>query len=101
MAEPALKIATDYVRVAVANFAIDRTPAVGEALAELGLDLTDIHNALSECEVIGNKVDAGGALFLVCGTTTEEDQLEILVWVDADTCCYRVERVSRAPGDGR
>ena len=95
MAEPALKIATDFVRVAVADFDMSWSPSVESALAAGGLDLTDLHNALTFCEVTrSNKTEAEGVFLEVVGETTENVELRILVWVNTDRSLYRVEEVS-------
>lgn len=102
MAEPALKLATKYLRIAVANFDMGWTPAVEAELRQLGLDLTDLHNALLRCEVQrSNETDADGAFFIVLGETTEDERLEIQVWVNPETRVLRVEKVSEALGAGR
>jgi len=95
MAEPALKIATEFVRIAVANFDMGWIPSVENDLDDIGLDLTDLHNALTCCEVgWSNKLEAEGVLLTVRGETTEGVWIEVDVWVNPDAGFYRIERVS-------
>lgn len=102
MAEPALKLATKYLRIAVANFDMGWTPAVEAQLQRGGRTLTDLHNALIRCEVrSSHEMDADGAFFIVSGETTEEDQLEIYLWVDHERRILRVDKVLIASGVGR
>lgn len=102
MAEPALKVATDAIRIAIANFDMRWPPSVEHELAELGLDLADLHNALTCCGVeYSNTSEAEGAYLVVSGITTDDIRLEAEVWVNTDACFFRVERVfqRREPGD--
>lgn len=102
MAEPALKLATKYLRIAVANFDMGWTPAVEAKLRTCGLDLTDLHNSLLRCEVqLSNETDADGAFFIVSGETTEDVKLDIHLWVNPDTRVLRIVKVSQALGARR
>ncbi len=102
MAEPALKLATKFLRVAVENFDMGWLPAVEDELQLIGVDLTDLHNALLGCEVQrSNKIDAGGASFVVSGETTEGERMKIRVWVDPDARVIRVDEVTLVSGVGR
>lgn len=102
MADPVLKLETEYLRIAVSNFYIGFTPEVEAELTELDLDLADLQNALVGCVVNrSNKTDAEGAHFVVFGRTTEGDQLEMSVWVNPDTRFLRVEAVSKVLGARR
>jgi hypothetical protein len=95
MAEPALKIETDFVRIAVEALAMRWSPSVELDLSLRGLDLTDLHNALTCCLVQrSNKSEATGAFFDVVGETTESISLRMRVYVDLDLQYYRVEEVS-------
>jgi hypothetical protein len=94
MAEPALKIATEFVRIAVAGLDMRWSPSVESTLSQMGLNLADLHHALAICEVKrSNKLEAEGVFLDVIGTTTEDVQLEIKVWVNLDHGFYRVEEV--------
>ncbi len=96
MAEPALKVATDFMRLAVADFDMSWDRSVDVALAEIDPNLADLHNALSDCEVKGsNKLEAEGVFLNVVGSTTEEVTLIIRVWVNPDRQCIHVESVFR------
>lgn len=102
MAEPALKVATDLISFAIANFDMSWPPSVEHELAELGLDLTDLHNALTCCGVeYSNTSEAEGVYLVVSGFTTDDTRLEAAVWINTDACFFRVERVfqGREPGD--
>lgn len=95
MAEPALKFVTEFVRLAVADFDMGWVPSVEVALDAMGLNLADLHNALSFCEVRrSNKSEADGVLLHVTGMTTDDVELQIQVWVSMDQNLYRVEKVS-------
>ena len=94
MAEPALKVATNFVRLAVADFDMSWDGSVDVALARIGLNLADLHNALSDCEVKrSNKLEAEGVFFDVVGSTTEDISLKIRVWVNPDRQCLHVQSV--------
>jgi len=89
MSEPALKIATDYVRLALVNFSLGWTPEVEAELSDRGLTLTDMANALRCCEAQwSDKRDASNALFLVVGQTTDDGPLEMVVRVEPN--CHRL-----------
>lgn len=89
MSEPALKIATDYVRLALANFSLGWTPDVERDLLRRDLTLTDLANALRCCQVLWtDKESASDALFVVLGDTTEGHSLELAVTVQPD--CRRL-----------
>jgi hypothetical protein len=95
MAEPALKVATEFVRIAVANFDVSWTPAVEVTLSARGLNLTDLHNALTCCQVQrSNKSEANGVFLDLSGSTTEDVELAIRVWIDPDRHLFFVEKVS-------
>lgn len=95
MAEPALKIATEFVRIAVAGLDMRWGPGVESTLSQMGLNLADLHNALAICEVKrSNKLEAEGLSLDVIGTTTEDVPLKIRVWVNLDRGFYRVEGLS-------
>ncbi len=102
MAEPALKLATKILRIAVKNFDIGWAPSVEHQLHLIGLDLTDLHNALLGCEVQrSNEAGANGASFIVSGETTEGDCIDIRVWINPDVHVLRVDEVISASGVGR
>ena len=95
MAEPALKFATEFVRLAVADFDMSWVPSVEVTLDKMDLSLPDLPNALSSCEVQrSNKSEADGVLLHVIGFTTDDVELQIQVWVSMDQRLYRVEKVS-------
>lgn len=94
MSEPALKIATDYVRLALVNFALGWTPEVEEQLGLRGLTLTDMANALRRCEAQWtDKGDASDALFVVVGQTTDDGPLEMVVRVEPNRHRLMVEEI--------
>jgi hypothetical protein len=92
--EPALQIATEFVRIAVAGLDMKWTPDVEFELTRRGLNLADLHNVLAFCEVKrSNKSEAEGVFLEVIGTTTEDLPLSVKVWVNMDQGFFRVEEV--------
>jgi hypothetical protein len=101
MPTSAQRLATDLLRIAVENFDAEVPTSVAETIKGLGLNLTDMANALATCEATGsNKLEADGAIFYVRGATTEDMILAIEVWVSMDQALYRVLDVSLV-GEGR
>ncbi len=95
MAQPALKLATEIIKIAVANFEMRFTLPVERELAARALNLTDLYNALNFCEVErSNTSDAGEVYLCVVGTTTENVQLAAIVHVNTDCGFYLVEEIS-------
>jgi len=95
MAEPALKVETEFLRIAVEALEMRFGPDTVSGLLSRGLYLTDLHNALACCEVRrSNKLEADGTFFEVIGDTTEGITLNIKVWVSLDQRFYRIEEVS-------
>lgn len=89
MSQPALKLATDYVRVALANFSLGWRPSVETELARRGMTLTDLANVLRGCEVCWtDKENAEDAIFAAVGECTEGVTIELLVRVRPD--CRRI-----------
>lgn len=95
MAEPALKIATDFVRYAVADLEMRYSPKVEADLERKGQSLLDLYNMLSRCEVLSsNKLEAEGVYLSVRGETTEEVELIAKIWINTDGGFYRVEKIA-------
>jgi hypothetical protein len=93
-AEPVLKLATDYVRIAVANFQVGFSPPVESELLRTGLTVVDLNNALSCCRATWtNKSEAADALFEVEEETTEGVILHIRVRVNPNSRNVSVENV--------
>lgn len=94
MSEPALKIATNYVRLALANFSLGWTPKVEAELGRRGLNLTDLANAIRNCEALWtDKEDASDALFIIVGETADGDEVELVVRVKPDCRRLIVEEI--------
>lgn len=94
MSEPALKIATDYVRLAFVNFSLGWTPEVKAELGCRGLTLTDLTNALRCCNAQWtDKQNASDALFFVVGQTTDDGPLEMVVRIDPNRRHLLVEEI--------
>ncbi len=95
MAEPALQIATDFIRVAVGDLDMRWRPSVEVALRCRGLNLADLYNALAFCEVQrSNKSEAEGVFLEVTGITTENVRLTTKIWVNYDQGFFRVEEIA-------
>lgn len=95
MAEPALKIVTEFVRYAVADLEMRYAPQLELDLAAKGQTLLDLLNMLARCEVIGsNKLEAEGVYLSVKGKTTEDFEMICHVWVNTDGGYYRVEKIA-------
>jgi len=94
-AEPVLKLATDYVRIAVANFEVGFSPSVERELCRIGMTVVDLNNALLCCQATWtNKSEAADALFEVDGETTEGHLLHVRVRVNAGLRHVFIEEVS-------
>jgi hypothetical protein len=97
MAEAALQIVTDFVRIVVEDFDLRWSPEVEASLIGAGVDLTDLRNALSNCEAKGsNKSEAVGVYIDVTGATTENLVLDIQIWIDPDSRVVDVVEVALA-----
>lgn len=94
MSEPALKLATDYVRLASLDFSVGWKPSVEADLVKRQLTLTDLANVLRSCEVYWtDKENADDALFQVVGETTDDGTLTVTICINADRRRVIVEEI--------
>jgi hypothetical protein len=99
MSEPARKIESEFIRIALGDYYVGFTPDVEVSLNELGLDLNDLDDALLDCVAVwSNKIDARGVFFGVIGTTTEGVVIEFDIWIDSDEGICNLERIALASG---
>jgi hypothetical protein len=95
MAEPAKKLETQFARIIAADLDMRWSSAVDIALKSRGLSLVDLHNALSNCEVLSsNKMEAEGVTLEAIGMTTEDVLIRARVYVNLDQGYFRVESIS-------